>query len=283
MTATRGAHGARAIVVGTDFSRSAHNAVARATQIAAANGATLHIVHASQPLPRALARTFGATDERMVRSVLRAALHDARSAGVAARSHHLTAGVTRGLLRSVRQLRPALVVVGARGRSIRDAIVGSTAERLASFGRRPVLLVRRAATRPYRDVVIAADATSDVADAAAAASFVAPSARRSVLHAYEGPFEYRLRLNGAGAADMRLYRAAVRREAHAAMSKVLREAGVDEALLDLQHGSAPRVLRRVGENALLVINRHGPLAHQVLLGSTTRFVIAHGRSDVLIV
>jgi nucleotide-binding universal stress UspA family protein len=195
----------------------------------------------------------------------------------------VTAGATRGLTRSIRQLRPALVVVGARGPSIRDAFVGSTAERLAGFGRRPVLLVRRPARREYRDVVIGADAGSAVADAVAAAQLVAPDARRSVLHAYEGPFEYRLLLNGANAAEMRRYRAQTRREARAEMSAVLREAGVDEALLRLQHGRAPRVLQHVDANALLVINRHHSLTRHLLLGSTTRFVIGHGRSDVLIV
>jgi len=176
-----------------------------------------------------------------------------------------------------------LVVVGARGRSVHDAFVGSTAERLAIFGQRPVLLVRRHATREYRDVVIAADVESTLAEAAAAAKLVAPYARRSVVHAYEGPFEYRLRLDGAGAADMRMYRAQARRHARAEMLRVLRDAGVDETLLQLQHGSAPRVLQRVDDSALLVINRRRSLARHILLGSTTRYVIAHGGSDVLIV
>lgn len=206
-----------------------------------------------------------------------------RSAGVRARSHLVNAGVTRGLSRTVGELGPALVVVGARGRSVRDAVVGSTAERLAVFGRRPVLLVRRPATRPYRDVVIAADVDSSLVDAVAAADFVAPNARACVVHAYEGPFEYRLRLDGAGAADMRMYRARTRREARADMLKALRDAGVDETLLELRHGRAPRVLMGVDRRSLLVINRHRSLTRHVLLGSTTRFVIAQGRSDVLIV
>jgi nucleotide-binding universal stress UspA family protein len=183
----------------------------------------------------------------------------------------------------VRELGPALVVVGARGRATRDAFVGSTAERLAIFARSPVLLVRRPATRLYRDVVIAADVDSSLAAGVAAANFVAPNARRTVVHAYEGPFEYRLMLDGAGPADMRIYRAQTRREARSKMSKVFADAGVDEALLRLQHGSAARVLRCVEPNALLVINRHRSLSRHMLLGSTTRFVIAHGSSDVLLV
>lgn len=286
MTAGRRAHAARSIVVGTDFSRSAHRAVVRAIQIAATNGARLHIVHASPRLPRALARTFNASDDRMIRSALEAALREARSAGAVARSHHVHAGATRGLWQSIEELRPALVVVGSRGHAIRDELVGSTAERLARSADRPVLLVRRSlhwSARPYRDVVIAADAESNLADAAAATDFVAPNARRAVVHAYEGPFEYGMRLNGASVADMRVYRTQIRREAHAAMVKVLRHAGLDERLLHLHHGSAMRVLQRVDQNALLVINRHHSLARRVLLGSTTRLVVAHGGSDLLIV
>lgn len=281
--ATRAAHRARTIVVGTDFSRPAARAVARAIQLAATSRATLHIVHASRSLPRALARAFGAADDRTIRDALRAAVDEARSAGIHARSHHVNAGATRGLSRSVSELRPAVAVVGARGHSIRDAFVGSTAERLAMFGRCPVLLVRRSAARPYREVVIAADVDSELADGVAAANLITTSAPCSVLHAYEGAYEYRLMLDGAGPAPMRMYRAQTRRDAQARMSKALRAAGMDEALLQLQHGSAPRVLQRVDANALLVLNRHRSLTRHVLLGSTTRFVIAYGTSDVLIV
>jgi nucleotide-binding universal stress UspA family protein len=131
--------------------------------------------------------------------------------------------------------------------------------------------------------VIAAEADSAVGDGVAAANLVAGSAPCSIVHAYQGPFESRLVLDGVGPAEMRKYRAQSRREARARMSKVLRDAGVDEALLQLQHGRAPRVLQRIDANALLVLNRHRSLARHVLLGSTTRFVVAHGVSDVMIV
>ncbi|MBX3231441.1 MAG: universal stress protein [Labilithrix sp.] len=283
MPATRGAHEPCPIVVGTDFSRPAHNAVARAIQIAQANAATLHVVHASRTLPKALARAFGATSDRTLRAALREALDEARAAGVSARSHLVDAGATLGMSKSIKELKPAIVVVGARGRATRDAFVGSTAERLAVFGGRPVLLVRRPATRPYKEVVIATDVDSAIADGVAAADVVAPAAPRSVVHAYEGPFEHRLRLDGARPADISTYRAQTRQEARATMSKVLRDAGVDESLLHLLHGSAPHVLHRVEANALLVINRHRSLARHLVLGSTTRHVIAYGASDVLIV
>jgi nucleotide-binding universal stress UspA family protein len=41
--------------------------------------------------------------------------------------------------------------------------------------------------------------------------------------------------------------------------------------------------RRGDANALLVIQRHRSLASHMVLGCTTRFVIAYGSSDVLIV
>lgn len=280
---TRGAHGKRPIVVGTDFSPPANNAVARAIEIAKTNGATLHIVHASRTLPRALALTFGASDDRAIRNALRAALDEARAAGVRAQSHLVDAGARRGLSKSTKELNPALVVVGTRGRATRHAFLGSTAERLATFGSCPVLLVRRPSARPYAKIVIAADVDSVLAAGASAADLVAADTPRSVVHVYEGPFEHRLMLDGAGHAEMRMYRTQTRREARAKLLTVLKNAGVDEALLHLQHGRAARVLRRVDADTLLVMNRHRSLARHVVLGSTTRHVIAYGRSDVLIV
>lgn len=283
VTRRRGHQEATAIVVGTDFSPASGDAIARATEIARRTGATLHLVHATRRLPAALARAFGVTDERTTSRMLDGFVAEVRKTGARARGHLLRGGAVEALRAQCRALGAALVVVGARGRTVPDAAIGSTAERVASGARCPVLLVRRKVGRPYRDVVIAADRGSNVAAALAAARLVADGARVRVLHAYAPPFETTLALQGATAADLQAYRRQARQEALRAMTEAVVGAGLDPSCLVLQHGDARRVLTGVERMTLLVVDRGRSVAEHALLGSVTRWVVAYGTSDVVLV
>ena len=272
-----------AIVVGTDFSSASADAMARATDIARETGATLHVVHASRRFPAVIARTAGLEDESAIARTLDGFSAKIRAAGARARTHHVRGGAMSDLRTTCREVGASLVVVGARGRTVPNATIGSTAERMAAAGEAPVLLVRRRVTGPYREVVIAADAATDLTATANAARLVAPDARVSVLHAYATPFEPRLQLQSVGAATIQSYRRQTRREAHEAMAPLVEKAGLDASFLVLRHGDARRVLLGVDKRALLVIHRSRSLMRHALVGSVSRWVIAYGTSDILLV
>lgn len=175
-----------------------------------------------------------------------------------------------------------LVIVGTRGRTVADALLGSTAERLSSYDRHRVLLVRRASVRAYREVLIAASEDSDLSAQLASAALLS-SAPPSVLHAYQGAFEHSLVLHGASTAALSSYRSEARRQAAAHMGKLLEKAGLDRAQLLLRHGNPTQVLQRLPRDSLLVLNRDQSKLRHLLLGSVTRSVIAHGACDVLMV
>jgi len=275
---------AKAIVVGTDFSSASADALTRATDIARETGATLHIVHASRRLPVALARSLGLnTDERAIGRTLEGYAEATSAAGATVRTHHVHGGATNALRATCRDVGAALVVVGARGRAVPDATLGSTAERLTGAGSTPVLLVRRKVSGAYRDVVIAADAETDLRAALAASRVVAHDARLSVLHAFAAPFEPTLRLEGASAANLQSYRRHARREAVETMTPLLEEAGLDPSALAVEHGDARRVLSRVDPRTLIVIHRSRSLLRHALVGSVSRWLLAYGTSDVLLV
>ena len=272
-----------AIVVGTDFSSASADAMARATEIARETGATLHVVHASRRIPAVIARTAGLDDESAVARTLAGFAAEIRAAGARVRTHHVRGGAMSALRTTGREVGASLVVVGARGRTVPDATIGSTAERIAAAGGAPVLLVRRKVREPYRDVVIAADAETDLGASANAARLVAPDARLSVLHAYATPFEPRLQLQGVGAATIQSYRRQVRREADEAITPLVEKAGLDASSLVLRHGDARRVLLGVDKHALLVIHRSRSVVRHALVGSVSRWLIAYGTSDILLV
>lgn len=187
-----------AILVGTDFSAGAENAVERSIQIAKATGAPLHILHASSRLPGRLLKVLrdGRDDRAAAREGIARAVEHARAAKVLGHGHHARGAPTRALRAKARELSAALIVVGPGRSRGADTIIGSTAERLAGSVRAPVLLVRSPARRAYRGVIIAADARMDLGAAVEAAAIVAPGRELSVVHACAGPFETTLRLQG---------------------------------------------------------------------------------------
>jgi nucleotide-binding universal stress UspA family protein len=287
LPAQRRAAARRSIVVGTDFSEGARDAVARAVEIARDSDARVEVVHAAPRLPRALARAFLGEDpsSEREREELERIVAELRGDGVPARTHLLAARPVGALRSAAREHGALVVVVGARGRTLPDAVVGSTAERISALSRIPVLLVRNRAAGSYGSAVVAADAHSDVQKSLAAAELVAPGAPIMILHAYEPVYETTLILHGASKGSLRDYRNHARREARQAMSRRLVDAGVDPSALVLRRGDPRRVLEHVDENApdtLLVLDRRRSIIRHVLLGSVCRWVIAHGRSDVLL-
>lgn len=268
------------VVVGTDFSTASQDAVARAILIAKDRDATLHMVHAEPRIPAVLSRRFG-LEKRRPDVDLQTVVQEARAKRVNAKAHHREGGAVTALRSVARDVHAEVIVVGTRGRTVPDAFVGSTAERIATLSRTPVLLVRNSARSPYRKLIIAADRESKLEAAVRAARFVSPRSALSVLHAFQGPYETTLRLHGAGSSAISSHRAHARSEARAMLLQSMEASGLVPSSLVLRHGDPRRILHETPAHALLVMQRGSILAH-VLLGSVTRTVIAHGQSDVLL-
>jgi nucleotide-binding universal stress UspA family protein len=269
------------LVLGTDFSAVSNNALARAIQLAKRYGSSIHVVHATARIPRAVARRFPVLEDGKPQSALDELIAQLRKGGLRAHPHLTQGDPVKALTSKARALAADLVIVGARGRTVPDAMIGSTAERLVALDRHRVLLVRRPATRIYREVLIAADEESRMEDQVAAAALF--STAPSVLHAYEGPFESVLRSQGASIAELRHYRAAAEREAEARMARLVEKAGLDRDRLVLRHGSPVRLLPQVDKDSLLVLSRGRSLVQHLLFGSVTRAIVAYGASDLLLV
>jgi nucleotide-binding universal stress UspA family protein len=276
-------------VVGVDCADVSGAAILRAKQVASESGAKVELVYAATRIPPAIAQALlgkACVSERPEHEILETMRLELREEGVSARVHVLTGSPVAAIRHVTAETGAALVIVGTRGRLLPDTVVGSTAERVATTARRPVLLVRTRAARAYRHVVVAADRRSDLRKAVAAAGLVAPRADLSFLHAYEALFEGKLALHGVGEATLREYRAEARQEARAVMARRIREAGCDPSTLRLAHGDPRRVLGRASRRAsieLLVLDRGESVVRHLLLGSVCRWVIEHGKSDVLLV
>lgn len=117
------------IVVGTDGSTTATEAVMRATQLAAAFGQTLHIVHAADPqrinakdLPAEFRGSIVASQD----NVLDDAASRGRQAGATVEVHQVQGDAAEAILDVAEQVGADLIVVGNKGiGSVKRFVLGN--------------------------------------------------------------------------------------------------------------------------------------------------------------
>jgi universal stress protein A len=148
MTRASGARQFRRIVHPTDFSRASDPAFRRALGLAAESGAELYLVHVIEPRGLELGKayrtreTFEAIARREARDQLARAVRRAEQAGVRARPLVAEGRAWDAIVRTARQLRADLIVVGTHGRSgLSKAFLGSVAERVIAAAPCPVMTI----------------------------------------------------------------------------------------------------------------------------------------------
>jgi len=291
------AQAAGSILVATDFSRNAGQAVSRALALADELGIDalrlLHVVEA--PWLGALQQWIGLSDasrqglvEEAQRSM--AALVASIEAGS---DRRVAAEVAVGALLDTvieRAAQADLLVVGARGQHpVRDFAIGTTGERLLRKRRGSMLVVRRSPARRYRRVLAPVDFSVHAPRVLAHAATIAPTARIEVLHAFELPFEGKLRSAGVPVAEIHHSRQQARAQAVERLAALVAAAGIETTRVQrrIEHGYAPRVIvdaARESRADLIVIGKHGEsIVEDLLLGSVTLHVLGEARCDVLVV
>lgn len=283
------------ILVGTDFSDNAQRAADRAALIAHSRGADLELLHVeSASALRDLKELFGAEANDVARRVeeqTRGAL-EALGAEVMSR-HRITVrtSLRRGeaaeeLAAAAEKIEASLIVLGARGASpFRDALLGTTTLRTLGRTRRPVLAVRRAPAADYRRVLVALDLSAASLPLLRAAHETAPGADLTMLHAFELPFEGKLRYAGVRESTVKYYVEAGRERALARLNKLVAEAAVRGAK-EIVHGLAQRaILERAAalDAELVALGRHAKVVLlDLVLGTVSRHVLSDAPCDVLV-
>jgi nucleotide-binding universal stress UspA family protein len=132
----------RTIVVGTDGSATAGQAVRHAARLAKATGATLHIVHAFKLIPPmgsagpdvAAAAPIGVNDlvESNAKAVLDDAVTASREEGAPVEGHLYAQDAASALLEAVEHVGADLLVVGNKGMSgVKRFVLGSVPNKVS--------------------------------------------------------------------------------------------------------------------------------------------------------
>lgn len=182
-----------------------------------------------------------------------------------------------------------LLVVGAHGRHpVRAVALGTTAQRLLSKTRKPVLVVKGKPDRPYRRVLVAVDFSSNSRKAMEYGSVIAPGAIVNVVHTYEPLLERQMISAGASDKVLEEYRAKARIGAETQMTVFL-DAGewnTSGMLQRVEYGHASARLPEIVEEwdpDLVVVGKHGrSRVEELLLGSVTIHLLSQSQCDVLV-
>lgn len=287
------------VLAATDLSAPARHAVERAALVARAAGAQLHLVHVAAfsrlDEMRRLVANLPPDTERRVRDQTQM-LMDALSEtvrerhGVAAEIHVADGSLLKAIEETSAAVAADLLVLGARGGStLRHLVLGSTAARLVSRFSRPLLVVKRAAAADYRRVLVPVDFSHASLPALRLARAVAPQGVLVLMHAYEAPYEGKLRVAGIEEHHLEEYRHRARTEAQARMAELCHQAGLAPqaaATIHVHGPAAQRILEQEDERDcdLIVMGREGQSRiDDLLLGSVSRRVLAESEADVLVV
>lgn len=284
----------RSVIAATDLSAPARRAANRAAMLASCASASLTLVHvasgsALEEMRRWLDRD-GLTEQSLLDEVRQRTRELASELAARYRivvDHCVVSGTdVDEIVRIAQDRRADLVVTGTLGSgSVRNRLVGSTAERVARKSSQPVLMVRTAPRAPYRRVLVPVDFSRYSGPSIATAVTVAPDAHLVLLHAFAMPFEGSVGLPAITSKTLQ----DARDDAMQLLANLAAREGLEPGRWTplIQHdGSAwTQILRQEQEQDcdLVVIGKRGRGAvEELLLGSTTNRVIGESSADVLV-
>ncbi|MHB1186717.1 universal stress protein [Thiobacillus sp.] len=289
----------RCIVAATDFSSFSERVVQRAARIAQQHQAEMHLLHVVRPLDLYPGLTLGPDEFGQHDQDLQQAEQNrlnAMAATLASEFGIRVHTVTRlgrahtEIAAYAQEVSADLVAAGARGESmLMDLFLGSTVSRLLRVATCPVLIVRKPAGEPYRQVLAAVDFSPVSASVVDHALSLAEGARVDALHVLGSEVELRLRKAKLAQLDVTDWLARLRTEAGKQLDSLLEPIANSAAVGRLILPGFPPVAicQHIddGHIDLVVLGRHGYGGglQDWLLGSVSKDVAFAAACDVLLI
>ncbi|MBK6597324.1 MAG: universal stress protein [Proteobacteria bacterium] len=183
-----------------------------------------------------------------------------------------------------------VLVLGAHGLNpTRDLLLGTTAERMLRKSRRPMIVVRKEPRAAYQRVFVAVDFSMHSMAALAFAVRIAPSAHLHVFHAFECPYESKLRRADIAEEILRQLQSRCRDQAFANVRNMIEksEAPVERVSSVVVSGNPRHVTHAAAAEwgaDLIVLGKHGHSAiGEFFLGGVTRHTLSRAESDVAVI
>ncbi len=289
----------RTILVATDFSDCAGDAIAWAAHLAKAHGARLVIHHALAPPQAAPAfPEFVPYPPELHEQYRQAAIDrleecaaEPRAAGVTVETDLEVGPAATTILMAAEKHEAQVVVTGTRGLTgWKHLLLGSTAERLVQHGPVPVLSIHpgmRPGDRGVRRILVPTDFSDDANQALESVLRVIPEADDAeivLFHAFHVPVEYSHLAGGFVMPDLARDALVEARKALEKVAEPLRQRGF-RVEIACREGYAPQAIELEAKDRevdWIAMGTHGrSLLPHVVLGSTAERVVQHAPCPVL--
>lgn len=286
----------RSILAASDFSVTAATAAHRAAMLAGEHAAALALLHVVpvQTLTdfREMYRDTIYTEEQILEDAkrrLEALARNFKAITNSAPECFVRVGnVVDEILAAAD--RTDLLVLGAHGaRSLRDLLIGTTAQRLLRRTRRPILISKLEARSAYRRVLVPVDFSVHSIAALRFARQVAPGADLLVFHAYSHPYAGDLKPADIPDQAIEQYHAERRNQAQSNMETLRDKIAAPGAstTFSVECGDAKTLIAakaaELGSD-LIVVGKHGhSFTGELFLGGVTRHTVARAQCDVAVV
>lgn len=277
------------IMLATDFSERSDRALRRAVILARQHGASLEVVHVvDDDRPRRIV-DHEVGDARQLLGELARTLKEID--GVVCTTEVLLDDPFAGIVKAAEKASPDLLVIGPHRRQIlRDAFVGTTAERTIRAVRCPVLMANGPPVGPWRNVLMTTDLSEQAVSALTRflAAGISGDALRSILYVFDAPALRLAMSDSMGKEGERDYLEDLSREARQALAQFIGRAGIGQAERIVRHDEATvagEILKAAGamKADLVVVSTQGKGAiSRMVLGSVALQVLKDAQCDVLV-
>lgn len=277
------------IMVATDFSPRSDRALRRAIMLARQYDMPLRLVHVvDDDQPRYLIDAQSKAAQAVLGEC--AGTLD-RIDGVRARAEVTAGDVFTALLAVAERIDPGLILLGPHRRRLKNAFVGTTAERTIARSRHPVLMVAGVPAAPYAKALIALD-MDETSKAAARHMGTLPIVDRSALvalHVFDTPAEGMMKIGMTPADAIDHYVASEKRRADRAFHAMLEEIGIGSVarlLVPVNGRPAQSILdaaRAVNAAPVIVGTSQKRGLKRFLLGSVAEEILAEADRDILVI
>lgn len=276
------------IMLATDFSERSDRALRRAVLLARAHGAVLDLVHVvDDDRPRRIV-DHDATDAR---ALLRELAQSLRSGdGITCETDVVLSDPFAGIITAVAQKKPDLLVIGPHRRHIlKDAFLGTTAERTIRSVDCPVLMVNGPPVAPWRHILLTTDLSDNAKTAMQrfAALGLGKDAQHSVLHVFDATALRLVMSDSMPNDDRATYLADQQSEARRDLARFMADVAGLQAEMVVRYGETTTAheIHKAADamNAdLIVVSTQGKgrLA-RLFLGSVTEKTLQSATVDVL--
>lgn len=286
------------LLAATDFSSSARHAAERAALIAREVGVGIDLLHVLSLDPlQDFQRLSTGVEPDLSHALAGAAQAELEALAASLRERFgavVDCRVARGaLLKTLSAESTAsaadLLVFGAHGENIfRHLLLGSTATRMLSQSRQPLLIVKQPVRRAYQTILVPVDFSASSLRSIAIARSVARKAEIILMHSFEVPFESRMRFANVDDEIINRYRAIARQHAQKELQELRERAGLSKGKTRfvVVHGDPAQRVFEEEQNFdcdLIVMGKHGKSAlEEFFVGSVTKKVLAESQGDVLV-